>query len=209
VAETPATARKINNLEHIHCVRDADAADEPVDGKMSSSSDTKWAHPEITSKDYTIRGNCFYIIKTTSPCGYCSRLTDLIGFVVPYDHLQLEEDDAGRTYWCPPYIEEEQLLTGVSKLNGSALAAADAISRHCKRCIKTTIKDGREYTGPYVSHCAHCGKAFPKCEGISAILCSRQRSKRQRKCTATISSKNLWQTPTTPIGCGKVVFWTS
>jgi hypothetical protein len=29
VAETPATARKINNLEHIHCVRDADAADEP------------------------------------------------------------------------------------------------------------------------------------------------------------------------------------
>jgi hypothetical protein len=78
----------------------------------------------------------------------------------------------------------------VSKLNGAALGAAAAISRHYKRCIKTTIKDGREYTGPYVSHVRIAAKRSLKCGRITTILCSRQRSKRQGKFTATISSKN-------------------
>jgi len=123
----------------------------------------KRAHPEITSKDYSIRVSGFYIIKTTSPCRYCFTPTDLIGFVMPCDHLRLEEDDAGRSYWCAP--NGEQLLTGVTELNGPALAAAGTISQHYKRCVKNRIKDGSEYIGPYVSHCAHCGKAFPEMDG--------------------------------------------
>jgi hypothetical protein len=129
------------------------------------TDDFKRDHPEITSEDYTLRVNGFWIIKTTSPCSYCFRPTDVIGFVLPYDHFQLEEDDAGRTYWRKSNIDTEQLLTGVTKLNASALDAASTISCHYKRCIKNRIKDGTEYTGPYVSHCAHCGKAFPEMRG--------------------------------------------
>jgi hypothetical protein len=72
----------------------------------------KWVHPEITSKDYTIRANCFYIIKDTSPCGSFSRPNDVIGFVVPDDHWQLEEDDIGRRHWCARYVGQEEIVRG-------------------------------------------------------------------------------------------------